>query len=273
MNFIKIVCSSAATFVRQGSFAVVLLGLLAAGETPSQAVDLKGPPTASVTDEGVMVAWQTTSICGTRLAFTGADGETMTRQEGSVGLHHEVLIKGLRPGRMYHVKLGTARLWLAECSLAVGEGGQVTLVPKQKGAAQPTGKSGEKARPPPSSPAKSEDSRPRAPPTHQTWGYMPSLQDHFERHGKDFRCISAADYAAKAWLFLQQARQSSLPMKWDQADETLRVWDPQSRTFAAYNRDGTTKTFFRPNNPSYWSRQPGRPVKPSELPFNSLPNP
>ena len=28
-----------------------------------------------------------------------------------------------------------------------------------------------------------------------------------------------------------------------------------------YNRDGTTKTYFKPGSPDYFDRQPGRPVK------------
>ena len=48
--------------------------------------------------------------------------------------------------------------------------------------------------------------------------------------------------------------------------DVLRVYDPSTGAFAAYNLDGTTKTYFKPNNPSYWQRQPGRLVKPAELP-------
>jgi pyocin large subunit-like protein len=56
-------------------------------------------------------------------------------------------------------------------------------------------------------------------------------------------------------------------MKWDDSDQSLRVYDPKTRAFAAYNRDGTTKTYFRPNSPTYWDRQPGRLIQPAQLPF------
>ncbi len=46
-------------------------------------------------------------------------------------------------------------------------------------------------------------------------------------------------------------------MKQD-TDGTVCVFDPKSFAFVAYNRDGTTNTYFRPNNPIYWQRQPGR---------------
>ena len=49
------------------------------------------------------------------------------------------------------------------------------------------------------------------------------------------------------------------------SDGVLRVFDPQTSLFAAYNRDGTTKTFFRCRGQDYFDRQPGQPVKPSDL--------
>jgi len=79
---------------------------------------------------------------------------------------------------------------------------------------------------------------PAAPPTSQTWCRLDTLEDHFERHGADFKSSSSDHYAAQAWRFLQHARQSALPMKWDAADRTLRVWEPRTRTSAAYDRPG-----------------------------------
>ena len=57
-------------------------------------------------------------------------------------------------------------------------------------------------------------------------------------------------------------------MKLDDTDGTLRVFDPSSRVFGAYNGAGKTKTFFKPDNPAYWQRQPGRAVKPADLRFS-----
>ena len=96
---------------------------------------------------------------------------------------------------------------------------------------------------------------------------MGSLQDHYDRHGPDFGSRSADEYAAQAWQFLQRAKKEGLPMKLDEADGTIRVWDPKTRTFAAYTEHGRTRTYFRPNNPSYWTRQPGRPVSAAQLSF------
>ena len=86
-----------------------------------------------------------------------------------------------------------------------------------------------------------------------------SLPDHFARHGADFRAKDADDYARMAWEFGQRAKQGGLLVKADD-DGTRRVFDPKSGAFAAYNRDGTTKTFFKPNSRDYFARQPGRPV-------------
>ena len=62
-----------------------------------------------------------------------------------------------------------------------------------------------------------------------------------------------------ASAFLQRARVEGLPAKVDSSG-VLRVFDPRSGAFAAYNRNGTTKTFFKPGSPGYFDRQPGRPV-------------
>lgn len=250
------------------------------------AVEMTEAVSASRKDGGVILAWKTDAICGTRAAY-GTHPELLNKKaEGALGLYHEVSLADLLHDKVYFVRVGTARHWLAEGRLTISNDGTPswsvgfddTKAEPAKAEAEPKPtprplpkivKEGEADTPPPTK-VKQETKQPvqpRAPPTQETWGYMPSLQDHYERHGKDFRCTSADDYAAKAWLFLQYAKQKSLPMKWDDSDGTLRIWEPTSRAFAAFNRDGTTKTFFRPNSPTYWSRQPGRLIKPTELPF------
>jgi pyocin large subunit-like protein len=87
-----------------------------------------------------------------------------------------------------------------------------------------------------------------------------TLRDHFDRHGGDFRATSPEDYAAQAWRFLQDAKAAGWPAKLD-AEGTLRVWDPRTRAFAAYTRQGMTKTYFKPGSHDYFERQPGRPIR------------
>jgi len=48
-------------------------------------------------------------------------------------------------------------------------------------------------------------------------------------------------------------------------DGVIRVYDPATNTFGAYNPTGTTRTFYRPDpaahgyptNLDYWNAQPG----------------
>jgi len=92
-----------------------------------------------------------------------------------------------------------------------------------------------------------------------SWANHASLPDHFARHGADFGARNADEYALLAMQFLQRARSEGLPAKADDRG-VLRVFDPRSGTFGAYNRDGTTKTFFKPGSTEYFERQPGRMV-------------
>ncbi|MGH8095578.1 MAG: hypothetical protein ACREIF_19275 [Chthoniobacterales bacterium] len=93
----------------------------------------------------------------------------------------------------------------------------------------------------------------------QTWGNPASLPDHFARHGTDFGARDANEYTRMASEFLRRAKIEGLPAKVDR-DGVLRVFDPQSGAFGAYNRDGTTKTFFKPRSRGYFDRQPGQPI-------------
>lgn len=102
-------------------------------------------------------------------------------------------------------------------------------------------------------------SRLTPPPARKTWGNMATLQDHFDRHGRDFNAKDPEDYAAQAWHFLQRAKTEGLPAKRDDSG-VLRVYDPKTRAFAAYNRNETTKTYFKPRRRDYFDDQPGAKV-------------
>jgi RHS repeat-associated protein len=92
-----------------------------------------------------------------------------------------------------------------------------------------------------------------------TWGNSQTLEDHFVRHGGDFSATSAEDYANQAGEFYRQARANGLPSKVD-ANGVIRIYDPETNTFGAYNSDGTTRTFFKPSSGArYWEKQPGGP--------------
>ena len=235
----------------------------------ASAVELLSPPVVVVTDTSATIAWRTDVACGTRVSFGLNAAQLNEKVEGPVTATHSVELPALTKGMTYHYTVGSARQKLAEGSFTVGS---ATASPAAAASAPAPAKSllerMKEALVP--SPAVKKPAAPvpaRAPPTRTTWGSISSLQDHYDRHGADFQSQSPDDYAAQAWQFLQRAKAGSLFMKWDDTDRTLRVFDPKTRAFAAYNKDGTTKTYFRPNSASYWDRQPGRPIQPAQLPF------
>jgi RHS repeat-associated protein len=90
----------------------------------------------------------------------------------------------------------------------------------------------------------------------ESWGNLDSLAEHFGDHGADFGATSSEDYAAQASRFLQESQAEGFPTKID-AEGVIRVYDPETNTFGAYNPDGTTRTFFKPTTRiRYWIRQP-----------------
>lgn len=194
------------------------------------------------------LAWTTDSECGTRVRFGAAPDKLDQKAGEGVAVRHRVTLEGLEAGKTYYYVVGTAKVRLKEGQFAVPSEGA-----SGSGGSGPVAKKKE--------PQAVAPAAPRAPPARETWGYLPSLRDHFERHGKDFGARNEDDYARKAWEFLQQAMAEGFPAKQDASDGTLRVYDPATGAFAAYNRNGTTKTYFKPGSRDYWDRQPGRPVR------------
>ncbi|MES2598187.1 MAG: hypothetical protein V4662_22825 [Verrucomicrobiota bacterium] len=237
----------------------------------AQGVELLSGPTVTQSAVGATVSWRTDVACGTRLSYGTSLTKLDQKLEGPVGAEHSVTLTGLSKGSAYFYEVGSARQKLGAGNFTFGSEGRAVAQSAPK-AAPPKSMldrlvdaitpEAPKPKPDATAPAAA-----RAPPTRQTWGRIDSLQDHFDRHGADFQSKNPDDYAAQAWLFLQRAKAGGLPMKWDDADDSLRVYDPKTRAFAAYNRDGTTKTYFRPNSSSYWERQPGKLIQPAQLPF------
>ncbi len=233
-----------------------MLGLFAG--TLAEAVEMVGRPQVTPAATSAAIQWRTDVDCGTRLQY-GLNPTTLDRKaEGGVTSTHQITLEGLSPGTTYYYSIGSARSRLAGGTFTTAASATPpppslvqrvldVLIPEKKAAPATTAA--------------------KAPPAYRTWGNISTLQDHFERHGHDFGSKTPDDYAAEAWFFLQRARSDSLPMKLDATDGTLRVFDPKSRAFAAYTGAGRTKTFFKPDSPTYWQRQPGRAVKPSELRF------
>ena len=231
----------------------LFLGWLLAALLPtrlSAATLTAGPAWSAEPNGNVTVRWTTDVATGSRVQYGTAANKLDHRADGELGLKHVVILKGLLPGTTYHYTVGTARLALATNSFTLA--GEVPTKPESQvetAAVKPG-----KADPKPAS---------KAPPTRQTWGNLPSLPDHFDRHGADFKAADPDDYARMAWEFLQRGKRGEVLVKLDD-EGVLRLFDPKSRAFAAYNRDGTTKTYFKPNSRDYFDRQPGNLVKLSD---------
>lgn len=236
---------------------VVLLWLCCA--LISRAVELVSGPTVVVTDTTAVIRWQTDVECGTRVRFGLSEDKLDGKAGDGVAVMHEVTLAGLLPDQAYAYSVGTAKQQLKTdifiTAKSVPPAQERGILGRIKDAI--TGNTRSDATPKVPPPAAK---RP-APPVERTWGSMRTLQDHFDRHGADFRATSPDDYARQAWEFLQRARDEGLPAKLDDSNGTLRVWDAKTGAFAAYNHDGTTKTYFKPGSPDYFERQPGRPVK------------
>ncbi|MBN8248807.1 MAG: hypothetical protein J0L84_15375 [Verrucomicrobia bacterium] len=199
-------------------------------------------PAVTVTGTNAVIHWVTDTPAGGRVRFGNAPGRWDQRAQGPVGTNHAVTLDRLKPGTMYHFTVGTARLPLATNSFATSGPGSF----------EPTATSGKTENPDGPQAA-------RPPPARVTWGSLRTLEDHFDRHGADFRAASSEDYAGQAWTFLVRAIREGLPAKQDTAG-VIRVFDPQAGAFAAYNPDGTTKTYFKPGRRGYFNDQPGDSV-------------
>lgn len=228
-------------------FAMWILVLACVAMVAQAAVIVSGPTVEFTNRTQPVIRWTTDVATGSRVFFGETLGELTRRAEGDQGTSHSVLLPVLKPGSKWFFTAGTARVRLATNSFVVPTQQGRTEVAPTTAAAPVRASSPEPVR--------------KAPPTRETWGYMPSLADHFERHGGDFRAKNADDYARMAWEFQQRAKTEGLPTKVD-SDGVKRIYDPKSGAFGAYNRDGTTKTFFKPNSRDYFERQPGKMLNP-----------
>jgi hypothetical protein len=102
-------------------------------------------------------------------------------------------------------------------------------------------------------------------PVSETWGRPETLAKHYKDHGADFGAASGEEYAQMASEFFQRGLLDKLPTKIDPKTGAIRIYDPATNTFGAYNATGTTATFFKPDpsvhgyatNWDYWLSQPG----------------
>jgi hypothetical protein len=234
---------------------LLIVGLLSHTGALHAAELVQGPVVESVSATNALIRWATDVATGARVRYGTALTNLDQNVQGEVRAAHSVLLGSLRPGTKYFFTVGTARVPLATNSFITAGLASPPAAPPRTPVVGTPKTSGLTA----FSPS-------RAPPTRETWGNIASLRDHFERHGPDFNSKDADDYARQAWVFLQRARAEGWPAKVDD-EGVIRIFDPQSRAFAAYNRDGTTKTYFKPGSRDYFERQPGRPINAKNLKF------
>jgi pyocin large subunit-like protein len=233
---------------------LLLIALTFALGVQAFAAEIIGTPKiTAVASTSAVVSWKTDVETGTRVSYGPAPDQLTERAEGGVTAAHEVTLTGLKSGAKYFYAVGTARKKLATGEFTTsGSAATVASPPSSSPSTQPP-----TTPRPQSALAKLFAPKPDAPPTRETWGNMASLADHFERHGADFRAKDAGEYARMAWELHERSKRGGLLVKVDD-DGTHRVFDPKTGAFGAYNRDGTTKTFFKPNSRDYFARQPGR---------------
>lgn len=229
-------------------------------------LELTTPPTVELSASTAVVHWHTDVASGTRAQVFPA-GAKISVPDKTPGADHTVILSGLQPGANYSVVVGSARIWLATNSFTTtGTAAPAKIVGavKSGGASVPASRTSQAqtaradTHPTNASEALSVEKL-KVPPTRKIWANWPSLPDHFARHGGDFHAKDADDYARMSWEFLQRTKTDGLPAKIDD-DGVFRVFDPKSGAFASYNRDGTTKTFFKPGGRDYFERQPGQTV-------------
>lgn len=85
-----------------------------------------------------------------------------------------------------------------------------------------------------------------------------SLDDHYEKHGAEFAGASKAEYLRIAQT-LRDARPGGPVLEEVRRDGVSTRFDRRDGTFVAFNRDGTIRTCFRPNDGErYFRRQADR---------------
>jgi hypothetical protein len=223
----------------------------------------------------VTVRWRTDVATGTRLYYGLAPDQLSNRAIGDLTDIHEITVQNLQPGATYYFAVATARKRIGTGTFTTSSSNAGATAPAST---SPAAKSSGASVSPPASPTATPAPASRfslanlfkraapsastnAPPARETWAHPSSLPDHFARHGGDFGARDPEDYARMAWELGQRAKSEHLPTKIDDTG-VRRVFDPKTGAFAAYNPDGTTKTFFKPGSPSYFDRQPGRLVSP-----------
>ena len=89
------------------------------------------------------------------------------------------------------------------------------------------------------------------------------LDEHFAKHGGEFGGISEAQYLAMAQRLRDEQVGGDILEVVRPNDGVVSRFDKRSGAFLAFDRDGTIRTFFKPNDGErYFRRQANRPPSP-----------
>jgi hypothetical protein len=83
------------------------------------------------------------------------------------------------------------------------------------------------------------------------------LAVHFQKHGAEFGRISIAEYVRKAQA-LRDRPAGGAVLELVRGDGTINRFDRISGAFIAFERDGTIRTFFKPNDGEAYFRRRAR---------------
>jgi hypothetical protein len=84
------------------------------------------------------------------------------------------------------------------------------------------------------------------------------LDEHYRKHGAEFGNITKLDYLHQAQL-LRDTAVGGPVLQTVRADGVTTRYDRQTGAFIAFNRNGTIRTFFKPNDGErYYRRQAER---------------
>jgi pyocin large subunit-like protein len=99
---------------------------------------------------------------------------------------------------------------------------------------------------------------------HKSWGNSVGfaderrLDEHYKKHGAEFGKITKLDYLHQAQL-LRDTAVGGPVLETVRRDGVTTRFDRQTGAFVAFNRDGTIRTFFKPNEGErYYRRQAER---------------
>lgn len=89
------------------------------------------------------------------------------------------------------------------------------------------------------------------------------LADHYSRHGNEFGTISKAEYLRLAQQLRDTPVSETVLEIVRSSDGVISRFDRNSGAFLAADRDGTIRTFFKPNDgEAYFRRQARRAPRP-----------